>query len=420
MATATNKISPQLKPLAVPLDGLNLDPANARQHDERGIGAVKASLGRFGQLKPIVVQKKGRIVRAGNATVVAARELGWTEIAANVKAMSDVEARAYGIADNRTAELASWDDEQLAAILAELQADDSIDESVTGFTEADLAEVLARVKGKAEIVEDEVPEPPVDPITKPGDLWLLGNHRVLCGDSTKAEDVGRAMGGEEANVVFADPPYGVDYRGQRVSSGKFVENKQPAIAGDSEDAGAIYEGFLRCAMPHVGSKAAFYIWFAASHALTTYQAVIGAGVRPKSLIIWHKVNTGFGNLNHRYKQKHEPCIYGSKRGEADSWYGPNNEVTVWDVEKHGPNAMHPTQKPVALPARALRNSSPGEGLVFDPFLGSGTTLIAAEQLGRRCYGIEIEPRYVDVIVKRWEKLTGKRAKLEGSGKRFPR
>jgi len=391
MATATNKISPQLKPLAVPLDGLNLDPANARQHDERGIGAVKASLGRFGQLKPIVVQKKGRIVRAGNATVVAARELGWTEIAANVKAMSDVEARAYGIADNRTAELASWDDEQLAAILADLQADDSIDESVTGFIDADLAEVLARVKGKAEIVEDEVPEPPEKPITKPGDLWLLGDHRVLCGDSTKGEDVGRVIDHQGIGAVVTDPPYGIGF--------------EYASYDDARDK---WFGLIDATVPQMRSLAPFVVmpccgidrmgWWYANHA-------------PDWLIAWYK-----GSPGHR-------SYIGFNDWECLlAWGKPPKQMHDYFQTACGFNDAegHPCPKPVAWGAWLCERAVESGGIIFDPFLGSGTTLIAAEQLGRRCYGIEIEPRYVDVIVKRWEKLTGKRAKLEGSGKRFPR
>lgn len=257
-----------------------------------------------------------------------------------------------------------------------------------------------------EIVEDEVPEPPTDPITQPGDLWILGEHRVLCGDSTKAEDVGRLMGGSVADMVFTDPPYGVDYDGGHAVKGK----RREKLANDATP--DIYATILPVVRQFSKDTSALYLWFSDSKSAAVTAAVTAAGYEVRNTIIWNKNLAQFGAIGAQYKSKHEPCLYCFKKGKAPYWQGPNNEVSVWDVARSSKNEFHPTQKPVGLPARAFGNSCPSEGLVLDLFLGSGTTLIAAEQLNRKCYGMEISPAYCDVIVKRWETLTGKKATLE--------
>jgi DNA modification methylase len=378
---------------------LTMDPANSRKHGERNLETIKASLNRFGQQKPIVVNSKG-VVLAGNGTLAAARALGWKEIQVVRTDLEGADAVAYAIADNRTAELAEWDDDALAATLASLQNDEDFDHLVAGFTDAEIEALVGKVSGLEEVTEDEVPEPPVDPITKPGDLWLLGEHRLLCGDSTKAEDVARLMGGEKAGLMVTDPPYGVDYDGGAANT-----KKREKLSGDNNtDLFDKATGIAASMMP----SGAWYIWHAGRLAEPVYSAIKRCGWDVRALLIWNKLKPHYGAPMAHYCQKHEPCLY-AVRGNAD-FDGPSNECTVWDIEQPRKNEHHPTQKPVECMARAIRNHK--KTTVYDPFLGSGTTLIAAEQLGRKCYGLEISPAYCDVIVKRWENLTGGKAELE--------
>jgi len=259
-----------------------------------------------------------------------------------------------------------------------------------------------------EIVEDEVPEPPVDPITKAGDLWTLGDHRLLCGDSTKADDVERLMDGVKADIMFTDPPYGVDYSGgiQFQKNGTVQKNNREKLKNDSTT--QIYNDFLPIALAVVDGPC--YMWFADSKARDVYNAVHDNECEVHALIIWHKTNATYAAMNAQYKQRHEPCLYFKPRGSTLRWCGETTEATVWNQDRDGINEFHPTQKPVALAAKALKNHE--AATVLDMFCGSGTTLIAAEQLGRKCYGMEISPAYCDVIVQRWETLTGKKATLE--------
>jgi len=270
-------------------------------------------------------------------------------------------------------------------------------------------EMQANVEQPAvEIVEDEVPEPPVDPITKAGDLWTLGDHRLLCGDSTKADDVERLMDGVKADIMFTDPPYGVDYSGgiQFQKNGTVQKNNREKLKNDSTT--QIYNDFLPIALAVVDGPC--YMWFADSKARDVYNAVHDNECEVHALIIWHKTNATYAAMNAQYKQRHEPCLYFKPRGSTLRWCGETTEATVWNQDRDGINEFHPTQKPVALAAKALKNHE--AATVLDMFCGSGTTLIAAEQLGRKCYGMEISPAYCDVIVQRWETLTGKKATLE--------
>jgi DNA modification methylase len=384
-----------VKSETVPIDSLSFDPANVRKHGERNLATIKASLLRFGQQKPIVVDANG-VVRAGNGTLAAAKALGWKEIAVVRSALAGSEATAYAIADNRTAELAEWDEDALAETLSALQCEDEALLDAAGF---DSAELSRMIDGMAEVTEDEVPEPPAEPITKPGDLWILGEHRVLCGDSTKAEDVARLMDGANPRLMVTDPPYGVAYEGGQVNAKK-RERLQ------SDDVPEVFAPALACAKT-IMPEGAWYVWHAGKHAEPVYASIRQCGYDIRALIVWHKLKAHYGAPSAHYCQKHEPCLY-AVNGSA-GFVGPSNEVTVWEIEQPSRNEFHPTQKPIECMARAIRNHD--ATLVYDPFLGSGTTLIAAEQLGRKCYGMEISPAYCDVIVKRWENLTGRKAEL---------
>ena len=390
-----------MKLTTIKITELSLDPSNVRKHGRKNLDAIKASLRKFGQQKPIVVDAKG-IVLAGNGTLTAAKELGWTEIEITRTTLQGVEATAFAIADNRSAELAEWDDEGLAKVLELLKVEDADLFAATGYD----AEQVDKMSN-AEVIEDEVPEPPAEPITKEGDMWTLGDHRLLCGDSTKTEDVKRLMGGVKAEMMFTDPPYGVNYEGGHFHSGDVkIKRKREKLTDD--DTTAIYPAFLPVALSVVNGPC--YMWFAGSKARDVYNAVHDNGCEVHALIIWHKTNATYAAMNAQYKQRHEPCLYFKPQGSTLRWCGETTEATVWNQDRDGINEFHPTQKPIALAAKALKNHE--AATVLDMFCGSGSTLIAAEQLNRKCYGMEISPQYCDVIVKRWEKLTGKKAVLE--------
>ena len=333
-----------------------------------------------------------------------------TEVPVLVLDVDDAEAAKLLATLDPLAAMAEADGNALDALLRDVQ---------TGSQAlADMLTNLAEEAGilndqQKEVNEDEVPEPPVDPITKPGDLWVLGDHRLLCGDSTKAEDVERLMAGAKAGMMVTDPPYNVEYEGNYIQSGRILRKEQKVwsggIANDNlsnfgewlasvfavSDAaidigGAIY-------VWHPPGEDGKYFWSAWPYDQWHFQVDL----------VWNKTSLIISRWD--YKPQHEPCMYGWK-GKNRSWIGSNNEPTVWDIPRQqgasGEKRKHPTQKPVECMARAIRNH---DGSVYDPFLGSGTTLIAAEQLGRKCYGMEISPQYCDVIVKRWENLTGKKA-----------
>jgi DNA modification methylase len=366
----------------VTVASLLFDAANVRKHGERNLDAIKASLARFGQQKPIVVDGDG-IVRAGNGTLMAAKALGWDEIEIVRTNLRGSEATAYAIADNRTAELAEWDEAALAEQLAALQIDDEALAEATGFDASEIEQMALPV----DVVEDEVPEVPVDPITKPGDLWLLGEHRVLCGDSTKAEDVARLINGVNAQVLLTDPPYGMRLDTDFSTMPRGANKYEPVIGDDADfDFGNIGAHWNCSRMAVWGGG-----WF--------YSTLPAGG----SWLVWDKQpqHTVAGPQNH-----FEEC-----------WIWPHKKRIIirhlwtgFTAKEKNEARSHPTQKPVAVIIELARFLGDW-GLCSDPFLGSGTTLIAAEQLGRKCYGMEISPAYCDVIVKRWETLTGKKATL---------
>lgn len=385
------------------------DPANARKHDAKNLRAIKGSLKRFGQQKPLVVDAKG-IVIAGNGTLAAARELGWDTIDVVRTTLAGAEAIAYAIADNRAGELAGWDDDVLGKALAALDAD-GWDLPDMGWDDGDWTKPGAAAGTDGLTDPDEVPDE-VPARSKRGDVWLLGEHRVMCGDSTSAEDVARLMRGEKADMVFTDPPYGVGYEGGvEHKDGEYDKErwKRRKLAGD--DSPAIYTDVL----PVIAraTDGPIYVWFAGKKAHELYAAVHALGLRIHAIVVWVK-RGGYANVFAQYKQKHEPCLYLSVKDTR--WKGPTDECTVWDIQKDGVNEFHPTQKPVALAERAISNHD--AQTVLDLFLGSGSTLIACEKTGRRCFGMEVDPHYVDVIVERWERFTGRKAVLsDDSGSR---
>jgi len=389
----------------IPCADLHNDPANVRKHGDQNLAAIKASLVRFGQQKPIVVNQDGVVV-AGNGTLMAARALNWTTIKAIRTNLVGSEATAFAIADNRTAELAEWDESALHQQLAAIAIDDEELLAATGFDEKQLAKLADA--NSPEVIEEEIPEPPANPITQPGDLWLLGKHRLLCGDSTKTKDVERLMNKKQADMVFTDPPYGVNVQGKRKGSTQM-------IAGDLTQTAIPFSFDLAVTL---ATKDDARLYFCGGEGnLYLYQKLFEKFCHslPRHLI-WMK--NGFTMKPNGYHNQYEIIFHGFKTGGGglNKWYGARTEDAasdIWRISRDSSSTYeHPTQKPIALPARAISNSCPRDGLVYEPFGGAGSTFLASEQLGRICYGIEIDPKYCDVIVKRWETLTGQTATLE--------
>ncbi len=408
---AASPIAPGLLALATPIDSLNPDPANARRHDRKNIDAIKASLGRWGQRLPLIVQRNGMIVRAGNGRLEAMKELGWTEAACLVVDDSDIEAVSFAIADNRTAELAEWDDDALAALLNSLPDAERL---LTGFDDAD----LAALGDPVEVVEDEAPEPPADPITKAGDLWLLGSHRLLCGDSAIKDDVERLMTGARASCVFQDPPYGVSIGAKNrflnsvQKAGRCLENITDDDMGPEELKSSLLPSFTNTRELVMADDCTLFVTAPQGGELGMMMMMMReAGLPVRHVLIWKKSAPTFSMGRLDYDYAHEPILLTWGKRHKRPMLG-KHKTSVWEVDKPRASAEHPTMKPVELYANAYQNNSDAGDAVADMFAGSGTAFIASEQVGRRCFGMEISPAYCDVIVQRWENLTGKKATRE--------
>jgi DNA modification methylase len=423
MIDAPSYIHESLAGLSVPIDSLNLDAANVRTHDDRNLDAIARSLDRWGQRQPIVVQREGMIVRAGNGRILAAKRLGWDQIAALIVDENSVEATAYAIADNRTGELAGWDDEGLVAMLQSMP-DDLPD---IGFSDRDLEQLIADLTPAVEIKEDEAPEPPADPVTRPGDLWTLGRHRVLCGDSTSGADVRRLMPDGAPSLLFTSPPY-LD---QREYSGNDLSLE--TLLGFMD---AAHDAGTRWACVNLGIARKDGLWITYWDDYIARAKSLGWGI--VSWNVWDRSKAhSVGQQTAAFGIEHEwVFVFGEEAPRlvptienkcAGGRQGQTIRNSAGQIERHkdrppirerrqmgtvaridpvSDNFRHPAQYPVALPGEYLKAFDLD---AYDPFLGSGTTLIAAEQLGRTCYGMEISPAYCDVIVRRWEALTGSRA-----------
>lgn len=398
----------------VPITELQYDPKNARRHPTRNMEAIASSLKEFGAARSVVMDADG-IVRAGNGTLQAAREAGIEKalvvettgeelVVVKRKDLKGAKAKKYGIADNRTAELAEWDTDALGDIVSDLvDAGEHLD--VTGFTDKELRKVL----GLGDAMEDDqAPEPPKDPVTKLGDVWTMGDHRLICGDSTKAEVVARILDGTVPFLMVTDPPYGVEY--------------DPNWRSEAAAKGLIAYGARREGIVHNDDRAEWteayklfpgdvvYVWHAGLYAAKVCFNLEQAGFDVRSQIVWSKPT--FAISRGHYHWQHEACWYAVRTGRKAKWSGDRSQTTIWGISNRvdaTDNTEHSTQKPVECMARPIRHHGDKGDDVYDPFLGSGTTLIAAEKLERRCYGIELSPAYCDVIVERWENLTGGKA-----------
>lgn len=407
-------IRKELQHLAVPITDLQPHPQNVRQGD---VGAISESLKHHGQYRPIVVQKSSGHILAGNHTFKAAKALGWKEIACTFVDCDDEQATRILLMDNRANDLASYDDGALAEMLQTLMAtDDQL--AGTGFAPEDLqqlledlgAEQLPTIMGDPDAVPDDAPSK-----TVPGDVWLLGRHRLMCGDSTIATDFDRLMAGNKASLVFTDPPYGMSYGGGRAKGstpkGALVKAHGMIMNDDLEghDLIRLVQDALTSARQNTATGGAMYACFTWRTYKEFEQAVRNTGAEIKACIVWDKQSIGLGLSD--YRPQHEFIFY----CDGD-WYGDKSQSDVWQLSRGNTSAyVHPTQKPVELVERAINNSSKPNHIVLDPFGGSGSTLIAAEQTNRIAYLMELDPHYCDVICKRFQQATGITPIAEATG-----
>ena len=420
--TAPLASSPTMAPIRIAeLVGAEYNP---RKIKDRALDGLDASLHRFGLVEPIVWNRRTRRVVGGHQRLKVLMRAGAKDTSVSVVDLSPEDERALNLTLNNPAIAGEFTD-AASGMLAEIQVSNEALYSSLRLDDlqATIAKILAAEHDRAAdvVVEDVAPEPPAKPTTKPGDLYRLGHQRLLCGDSTKPEDVARVMSGAKAVLLDTDAPYGVDYTkvkdGIPGSGFTKIQARVGSIENDDLVDGPALQAFLermiRAALPHLRKTAAFYFWHPMLTQGTFFAAAAAAAadILIHRQIIWvkpHMVLTRSG----QYHWRHELAFYGWIRGHPPPWYGDKSQTSVWDLSHDGKDRVHPTQKPIELFARPLRNHSRAGEVCYEPFSGSGSQLIAAEQLGRRCYAIEIDPRYCDVAVARWETLTGKKAKRE--------
>ena len=383
---------------------------NARTHSDDQVAQIAASIAEFGFTNPILAGSDGIIV-AGHGRLAAAQKLGLAIVPVVVlDHLTPPQRRALVIADNRIAENAGWDDAMLRIELEALQLD-GFDLDITGFDADALAELIAGDEPDTEgqTDEDTVPELGETPISRPGEVWIMGQHRLLCGDATVAEDYDRLMQGDTADMVFTDPPYNVNYAN---SAKDKMRGKDRAILNDNLGDG-FYDFLLAALTPAVAHcRGGIYVAMSSSELDVLQAAFRAAGGKWSTFIIWAKNTFTLGRAD--YQRQYEPILYGWPEGAQRHWCGDRDQGDVWAIKKPQKNDLHPTMKPVELVERAIRNSSRPGNVVLDPFGGSGTTLIAAEKSGRVARLIELDPKYVDVIVRRWEDFTGQTAIREAA------
>jgi len=386
---------------------------NPRKNDQ-AVDRMIASIREFGFKVPILARSNGEVVD-GHLRLKAAQELGLTDLPVILcDEWTEAQVKAFRLMVNRSATWADWDTELLAIEIKELQAMD-FDLTLTGFDPPEIDEFL--LGGEVDPAEEDTPEPCAGAVTQLGDLWLCGPHRVLCGDATSADAVRTLLGAAPPALMVTDPPYGVELDPQwRERAGLGRQRQTGTIPNDDRvDWTAAYQLFT-------GDVA--YVWHAGVHAAEVAAGLTTAGFRIRAQIIWVKQHFALGRGD--YHWQHEPGFYVVREGKSSNWCGDRTQSTVWQIANLNPfggsrqeeATGHGAQKPVELMRRPILNNTVRGDIVYDPFLGSGTTLIAAASTDRICYGLDIDPRYVDVIVRRWQKFTGKAGVLEGDGRSF--
>ena len=409
MKTAPIKSWPAASVEMMPVDRLVPYARNSRTHSDEQVAQIAASINEWGWTIPVLVDEGGTLI-AGHGRIMAARKLGLKEVPAmTATGWTEAQKKAYVIADNKLALNAGWDLDALKVELADL-GELGFDVGLTGFGDDELADLLNDpTEGLTD--PDDVPDPPADPVTRSGDLWVLGNHRLLCGDSTSIAALEQLCCGQRVDMWVTDPPYNVGYEG-KTKDALTIKNDS---MGDDD-----FRQFLRDCYISADSVmkpgAVFYIWHADSEGYNFRGAAKDAGWTVRQCLIWKKQTLVMGRQD--YHWKHEPCLYGWKDGSSHLWAADRKQTTLLEFDRPSRNGEHPTMKPVALFEYQILNNTKGGDIVLDSFGGSGTTMIAAEKNGRIARIMEIDPKYCDVIVKRWQEFTGKEATLEATGATF--
>lgn len=363
---------------------------NAKKHDAFQVEQIAKSIKRFGFNQPIVVDKAGVII-VGHGRLEAAKQLELKEVPVIVLDIPEKDAKAYRLADNKLNESA-WDFDLVIEELRALEDPELVD--LTGFEK----DILVEPDEK----DDAVPDVPEKTSVKKGDIYQLGKHRVICGDSTDHEVVSRLFGEMKADMLLTDPPYNVDYVGKTKKALKIENDKK-----SDDDYFSLLVMAFENAKEWLKAGGVFYIWHADIEGFAVRNAVLTAGLEVRQCLIWEKDSMVLGRQD--YQWQHEPCLYGWKEGAGHLWNADRKQTTILKFARPSRSEQHPTMKPVELLVYQITNNTKGEDIVFDPFLGSGSTLIASDKVGRTCYGIELDPKYVDVIIKRWEEYTGEKA-----------
>ena len=379
---------------------------NARTHSEAQVAEIAGSIVAFGFMTPVLVDQNGSII-AGHGRVLAARQLKLERVPVVIADhLTDADKRAYCIADNQIALHAGWNEELLAAELESLKGA-GIDLATLGFSDNELKKLVDSLELETHPDEDDVPEQANAVVTRGGDVWRLGDHRLACGDATSSDAYSAVLRNEVADMVFTDLPYNVAYVAPGL--GRRIVN---------DDLGADFGPFLRkaCAQLLQHTRGACYLCMSSSELHTLHTAFTNAGGHWSTFLIWGKQAFTLGRAD--YQRQFEPILYGWREGQSHYWCGARDQGDLWLIDRPAVNDLHPTMKPVALIERAVLNSSRRDEIVLDPFAGSGSTLIACEKTGRRARLIEIEPCYCDVIIRRWEQFADKEAVLESTGATF--
>lgn len=386
---------------------------NSRTHSPEQVAQIAASITEFGFTNPVLVDGQGGII-AGHGRVLAAQSLGLDTVPVLVlDHLSEAQRRAYVIADNKLALNAGWDEDALRSEIEALSAT-GFDLELLAFDDAELAALL-NPPSDSDADPDETPDPPASPVTQPGDVWLMDKHRIVCGDSTDADVVAKCLNGVSPHLMVTDPPYGVEYDANWRNEAKRPDGSAYGAAAlgkvendgqaDWSEAWALFPGDVA------------YVWHAGNMAHTVAESLVANGLNIRAQIIWNKSNMVISRGD--YHPKHEPCRYAVRKGKTGHYVGGRKQTTVWDIDKPQKSETgHSTQKPVECMKRPIENNSQPGDAVYEPFSGSGTTIIAAEMTGRRCYAIELSPAYVDVAVQRWENFADRVATLEATGQSF--
>lgn len=381
---------------------------NSRTHSDEQVAQVAASIQKFGFTNPILVDGEKGII-AGHGRLLAARKLDMKEVPTiELAGLSDAEKKQYIIADNKLALNAGWDYDMLKLELTDLK-EMGEDLKIIGFSDSELAELLTDDEKQGETGDNEAPEPPEVATSSPGDVWVLGAHRVMCGDSTKADDLEKLMDGSLADQLITDPPYNVDYES---GSGMKLDNDNM----EDGDFAQLLNDAMTSAFMALKPGAVIYIWHSDFEADKFIRACRSSGFKVTQCVIWLKDQFVMGRKD--YQVKHEHCLYGWKEGAAHLWAADRKQSSVIEVKRPTANKLHPTMKPVELITYQIKNNTKGGDMVLDLFGGSGTTLIAAEKTSRIARLMELDPKYVDVIVERWQDWTGQSAILEGTEQTF--